>query len=79
MGNARTGCKTISTRPLLKPATTALDSPRFLPAVSPANLLNPMGQQLNKHIKKKRRVAYHKRKKAAAAAVAKKPASKAKK
>lgn len=30
-----------------------------------------MGQQLNKHIKKKRRIAYHKRKKAAAKTTAK--------
>ena len=33
-----------------------------------------MGQQYNKHIKKKRRVAYLKRKKAAAKTATKKPA-----
>jgi hypothetical protein len=55
-----------------------LDSTGHHRARSPTHPLKPMGQQSNKHIKKKRRIAYHKRKKEAALA-AKKPAAKAKK
>lgn len=62
----------------MSPRFAALDSPRPHPATSPLTFQKPMGQQSNKHIKKKRRIAYHKRKKEAALA-AKKPAAKAKK
>ena len=42
----------------------ALDSGRALASQLSPSFLLTMGQQLNKHIKKKRRVAYHKRRNA---------------
>lgn len=50
---------------LRSPAIEGLDSgPGFQAQVS-LHFTLPMGQQTNKHIKKKRRIAYHKRRNAA--------------
>ncbi len=46
------------------PVIEALDSHADLRAQVSFHHFNFMGQQLNKHIKKKRRVAYHKRRNA---------------
>ena len=60
--------------------TKARLTPRPVPRdCPPFHQISTMGQQYNKHIKKKRRLAYLKRKKEAAKTAAKKPAAKAKK
>ena len=48
----------------LWPVIEALDSRAAFKAQASLHFLHSMGQQLNKHIKKKRRVAYHKRRNA---------------
>jgi hypothetical protein len=61
------------------PPKAPLDSARGVSRCYQLHHTLPMGQQTNKHIKKKRRIAYLKRKKAAAKKVATKKTPKAKK